>query len=341
MPNFTSFSTELTLTLQNLIDNKTKPLGALGAIEQLALQVSLIQNTTTPSVNKPLAFIFGADHGVCAEGVNPFPQVVTEQMLANFATGGAAMSVFCRSNDIALKIVNLGIINSEARWDNVLHHAIAAGTQNFRHGAAMTVEQCQQAMNIGQQLASDAVAAGHNLLMIGEMGIGNTTSASALLSALTGLAAELTVGPGTGANTEQLALKRAVITDALKRCTGMTALDLLAELGGFEIAAMVGVLLHAKTLRVPVMVDGFIASVAALVAEKHQAHSKDFWIFAHESAEPAHQLMLKNLQATPLLQLGLRLGEGTGAALAYPIVKAAVAMLNEMATFGEAGISAS
>ena len=179
MSDFTLFSAELTTTLQQMVDSKTKPLGALGAVEQLAIQVALIQQTTQPDVSKPKAFIFGADHGVCAEGVNPFPQVVTEQMLANFAAGGAAMSVFCRSNDIPLSIVNMGIVNADARWDNVLHHAIAEGTQNFRQGPAMTCEQCNQAVDTGQRLASEAVAQGHNLLIIGEMGIGNTTSASA------------------------------------------------------------------------------------------------------------------------------------------------------------------
>jgi nicotinate-nucleotide--dimethylbenzimidazole phosphoribosyltransferase len=337
-------TTEVTDTLQqqlqDIIDNKTKPPGSLGALETLAIQIGLIQNTTTPAVDRPAAFIFGADHGVCAEGVNPFPQVVTEQMLANFAAGGAAMSVFCRTNDIPLTIVNMGIVDEDARWPGVLHCPVAAGTQNLRHQAAMTAEQCQQAIQCGQQLAEQAVRDGHNILLIGEMGIGNTTSASALLSALTGLPPSQTVGPGTGANAEQQALKVRVIEEALTRLSDASAQEILAEVGGFEIAAMTGVLLAAKSLNTPVLVDGFIASVAALCAERIAPGSKANWVFAHQSAEPAHRHMLEALSATPLLNLGLRLGEGSGAALAYPLVKNAVAMLNDMASFADAGISA-
>ncbi len=327
--------------LQAKIDGKTKPVGSLGAIEFLAKKVATIQQTLTPDVSKPVAFVFGADHGICEEGVNPYPQVVTEQMLANFAHEGAAMSVFCKTNAIPLHIINMGIVNAQARWPNVQHYAIAPGTQNFRRKPAMTAEQCELAINTGIQLATQAVENGANLLMIGEMGIGNTSSASALLSALTHTTAQLTVGPGTGANQSQLELKITVINEAIKRCEGQTAREILANVGGFEIAAMVGVLLAGRTLRVPVMVDGFISTAAALVAEYDQPNSKECWIFSHQSAEPAHTFMLKHLQVAPILGLDLRLGEGTGCALAYPIVKCAVAMLNTMASFESAGISES
>lgn len=331
--------TELTATLQQRLDEKTKPPGSLGQLEALAKQIGLIQQRTDPDVSKPRAFVFAGDHGVCAEGVNPFPQVVTEQMLANFASGGAAMNVFCRVHDIPLSIINMGIVNEQARWPGVIHAAIAPGTANLAQQPAMTAQQCQLALKNGEDLAQRAVSEGHNILIIGEMGIGNTTSASALLSAYTGLAADKAVGPGTGADATILNRKKTVVTSAVARCTEANAEGILAELGGFEIAAMTGVILAAKALNTPVLVDGFIASVAALAAEKMAPGSTDTCVFAHQSAEPAHVVILETLKATPLLQLGLRLGEGSGAALAYPLVKSAVAMLNEMATFADAGVS--
>jgi nicotinate-nucleotide--dimethylbenzimidazole phosphoribosyltransferase len=334
------FSDDLTERLQFLIDDKTKPVGALGQIERLALQMGLIQNTEHPNVDKPAAFVFGADHGVCSEGVNPFPQVVTEQMLANFADGGAAMSVFCLTNGIAMNVINMGIVNTDAHWDNVAHFAIAGGTENFRIKPAMTEAQCQHAMQVGASLATTAVNDGYNLLIIGEMGIGNTTSASAILASLLGLDPVDTVGPGTGANSAQQALKAQVIMDAITRVGKLdNAIDRLVEFGGFEIAAMTGFLIQAAKLRTPVMVDGFISSIAALVAEKQTPGLSKSWIFAHRSAEPAHAKILAELSAEPILDLQLRLGEGTGAALAYPLVKCAVAMLKNMATFSSAGIS--
>ncbi|MFQ3231401.1 nicotinate-nucleotide--dimethylbenzimidazole phosphoribosyltransferase [Reinekea sp.] len=336
------FSSELTTKLQFAIDDKTKPIGALGQVEHLALQIGLIQNTEHPNVDKAAAFVFGGDHGVCAEGVNPFPQVVTEQMLANFAAGGAAMSVFCQANGIAMNVINMGIVNGDVRWPNVQHAAIACGTENFKVKPAMSKQQCQQAMQVGEQLAQKAVNEGYNLLMIGEMGIGNTTSASALLSSLLDIEPSKTVGPGTGANEAQQALKVDVIKVALARAGKLElSVDALAEFGGFEIAAMVGFLIAAAKLRTPVIVDGFISTIAALVAEKDNPGLSQCWVFAHRSAEPAHTEMLTALSAKPLLDLQLRLGEGTGAALAYPILKCAVAMLNNMATFSSAGISES
>jgi len=336
------FSPELSKKLQSAINNKTKPIGSLGRIEQLALQVGLIQNTEHPRVDKASAFVFGADHGVCDEGVNPFPQVVTEQMLANFASGGAAMSVFCATNNIKMNVINMGIINESARWDNVLHAAVANGTKNFRLQPAMTTSQCQQAIKTGAELAQKAINEGDNLLMIGEMGIGNTTSASALLASLLNIDPIDTVGPGTGANKTQQALKVSVIKDAITRIGDIKApLHALTELGGFEIAAITGFLTEAAKLNTPVIVDGFISTVAALVAEKANPGLSQCWIFAHNSAEPAHKKMLATLSATPLLDLQLRLGEGTGAALAYPLIKCAVDMLNNMATFDSAGISES
>lgn len=333
--------TELALSakLQQNIDQKTKPPGSLGRLESLAKQIGLIQQTTQPDVSRPKAFVFGADHGVCAEGVNPFPQVVTEQMLANFAAGGAAMNVFCRTNAIDLSIVNMGIINSEARWPEVVHAAVAPGTANLAKTAAMTDEQCRTAIETGHRLATEAITARHNLLIVGEMGIGNTTSASALLSAFTGLAADQAVGPGTGADPETLDRKITVVQQAIERCNQTEPSQYLQELGGFEIAAMVGTVQAAHQAHVPVVIDGFIASVAALTAETLQPGTVDTCVFAHRSAEPAHRFILEYLQVSPLLDLGLRLGEGSGSALAYPLIKNAVAMLNDMATFADAGVS--
>ncbi len=328
----------LCVELQQNLDQKTKPQGSLGKLETIAKQLGVIQNTLKPSVDKPKAFVFGGDHGVCAQGVNPFPQAVTELMLMNFANSGAAMSVFCRSNQIPLDIINMGIVNPEAKWPEVIDKTVAHGTQNFAEQAAMSTEQAEQAIAVGKQLAKEAVDAGHNLLIIGEMGIGNSTSASALLSALLDTSPEETVGPGTGANAEQQAIKQKAIQSALTRNQANSPLGWLAEVGGFEIAAMVGVLLSAKELGVAVMVDGFIVTAAALVAERMAPGTQEFWIFAHQSAEPAHRLTLQALNATSLLDLGLRLGEGTGSALAYPLVKCATNMLNEMATFADLGL---
>jgi nicotinate-nucleotide--dimethylbenzimidazole phosphoribosyltransferase len=336
------FSSELEQKIQFSINDKTKPLGSLGKIEKLALQLGLIQNTEHPKVDKAGAFVFGADHGVCAEGVNPFPQVVTEQMLANFAAGGAAMSVFCTTNGIDMSVVNMGLINAEARWPNVQHAAIDCGTKNFMVEPAMTTQQCQQAMQVGAQMAKKAIAEGYNLLMIGEMGIGNTTSASALLASILALDPVETVGPGTGANEAQQAIKIKVVKQALARAGKLdSAIAALTEFGGFEIAAMTGFLIQAAELRTPVIVDGFISTVAALVAEKENPGLSQCWVFAHQSAEPAHKKMLAALSAEPLLDLQLRLGEGTGAALAYPLLKCAVDMLENMATFSSAGVSES
>ena len=328
----------LSAQLQQSLDQKTKPPGSLGQLERLAHQLGLIQQSQTPRVDKPKAFVFAADHGVCAAGVNPFPQTVTELMINNFSQGGAAMSVFCRANQIPLEIVNMGIVNAQAHWPDVRHEAIGQGTHNFAEQAAMTIEQASAAIEVGQRLAQEAVASGHNLLIIGEMGIGNSTSAAALLAALLDVSPQTTVGPGTGASAMQMANKQQAIRAALARSEAQTPLAWLAEVGGFEIAAMVGVLLSAQALGVAVMVDGFIVTAAALVAERMQANSRAFWLFSHQSAEPAHQMTLSSLQAEPILDLGLRLGEGTGSALAYPIVNCACAMLAEMATFADLGL---
>ena len=343
--------------LQNRIDNKTKPPGSLGDLESLAVQIGLIQNTASPNVDQPAAFIFGADHGVCAEGVNPFPQVVTEQMLANFAAGGAAMSVFCRTNNIPLTIVNMGIVNTAARWPEVMHCAVAAGTQNFRHGPAMTTEQCDQAITCGKQIAVQAVRDGHNLLLIGEMGIGNTSSASAILSALANRTAAECVGLGTGINSEQLERKKAVVEQGVARCKGLELKEVkeladltdikglkdikevLAQVGGYEIVQMVGGFLGAYQNRTPILVDGFIVSVAAYVATLIEPNCRDYMIFAHRSEESGHKILLELLDAEPLLDLGLRLGEGTGAALAMPIIRAAAEFYNNMASFESAGVT--
>ncbi|GGA72421.1 nicotinate-nucleotide--dimethylbenzimidazole phosphoribosyltransferase [Neiella marina] len=332
-------STSLRQQLQNKIDQKTKPLGSLGKLEQVALQIGLIQQSLTPSAENAKAFIFGADHGVCDEGVSLFPQQVTSQMLANFAAGGAAMNVFCRSNGIDLELYNMGIVDTDARWPGVHHCSVAAGTNNMRHGPAMTQTQCQQALLVGREAAQRAAAQGHQIIIIGEMGIGNTTAASALLSALTGLDSKTACGPGTGVGADVIALKAQVVADAVSRCQGLSAAQILAQVGGFEIAAMAGVLLEAKHHQLTVLVDGFIASAAALVAEYMEPNSKSNWLFSHASAEPAHSAMLQALDAEALIDLKLRLGEGTGSALAYPLVKCAVAMLNEMASFADAGVS--
>jgi nicotinate-nucleotide--dimethylbenzimidazole phosphoribosyltransferase len=323
------------------VDAKTKPLGALGRLEGLAVDLAVLQGTLAPSVDPARLVVFGADHGVAAEGVSAYPAVVTAQMMANLAGGGAAACVFTRALGVSLEVVDVGVAADLAALPGIVHAKVGPATRNIVAGPAMTPDQVAAAMAVGRTAVDRAAEAGCRALALGEMGIANTTAAAALASALTGASPEMTVGRGTGIDDAVLERKRSVVARALglhvKPETGVP--ELLAALGGFEIAAMAGAILESSERRLVVVIDGFIVSVAALVAVRLDTRCRAACVFSHRSVEPGHAVVLRAMEATPLLDLGLRLGEGTGAVLALPLLRAACAMLSEMATFDGAGVS--
>jgi nicotinate-nucleotide--dimethylbenzimidazole phosphoribosyltransferase len=333
-------SRKLSTELQHKIDYKTKPLGALGKLEQLALQIGCIQNTLTPQLNKPVIMVFAGDHGITQEGVSPYPQEVTRQMVFNFLNGGAAINVFARQHGIALRVVDAGVNHEFEPHPELINAKVAMGTRNFRHEPAMSTEQCLEAMRRGAHLVQQAAANGSNVIGFGEMGIGNTSAASMLMSQLCGIAVGDCVGRGTGLDDQGLAHKRQVLTTAAEQ-HGLLAdpLDVLATFGGFEIAMMSGAMLQAARSGMTLLIDGFIVSSALLVAATLQPNLLDYCVFTHCSNEAGHTRLLQSLHAAPLLDVGMRLGEGTGAAVAYPLLVSAVGFLNEMASFESAGVS--
>ena len=340
-------SLALQSNLLQKINQKTKPLGALGELENLALQIGLIQNTLTPQLNQPTILVFAADHGIANHGVSAFPQAVTAQMVLNFLQGGAAINVFAKHNKMVLRVVDAGVNHDFATETNLTNTLIDAkidfGTRNFLVEPAMHLTQCEQAIAKGAALTKAEIDKGCNVLGFGEMGIGNTSSASCLMSVLCGIPIEQCVGRGTGLDDAGVSHKTAVLKQAIQQhhTNGHDALQILATFGGFEIAMMTGAMLSAAENKTLLIIDGFIATAALLVAYKLQPNILDYCVFAHCSNETAHRHMLDYLQAKPLLNLNLRLGEGTGAALAYPLIEAAVNFLNEMASFTSAGVSQS
>ncbi|HAS6142936.1 TPA: nicotinate-nucleotide--dimethylbenzimidazole phosphoribosyltransferase [Vibrio vulnificus] len=332
--------------IQHIIDNKTKPLGALGQLEQVALQLALIQSqgkeqaATHVELKQPQMLLFAGDHGVADEGVSIAPSAVTQQMVLNFLAGGAAINCFCALHSIDLTVVDCGIllpVDNDA--PNLILRRLGSRTANFAIESAMTTGQVEQALRNGQQIAAEKIALGADLLMFGEMGIANTSSAAALLSALSGHEVDHCVGRGTGINEEQLSHKIKVVAQGVGRCEGLSVNAILAEVGGFEIVTMAGAFIAAAEHKTPVLVDGFIVSVAAYIATLLKPEVRDYLLFAHRSEEQGHQIVLSLLEAKPLLDLGLRLGEGTGAALAYPLLKAAAQFYNNMASFESAGVT--
>lgn len=333
----TTQSAELSALLDAAINNKTKPLGSLGALEKVAKQIGLIQQTTQPMLTKPAMFVFAGDHGVVAENISAYPQSVTWQMVENFLAKGAAINVFAGQHDFDLKVVDAGVNHDFGTRDGLIDKKVAPSTQNFAQQAAMTAEQCQLAMQHGADLVSASAA---NIVGFGEMGIGNTTSAAALMHKLSGISLSSCVGAGTGLNADGIRHKQRVLEAAVEfHHAAKTPLQVLATFGGFEIAMMTGAMLQAAKLRKVILVDGFICTSALLVAAKLQPSSLDYCVFSHCSDESGHKAMLQYLGAQPLLNLGLRLGEGTGSALAFPLVHSAVKFLCEMATFESAQVS--
>lgn len=318
----------------------TKPPGSLGRLEQVAVCLAGLQGTPHPRLERVHMTVFAGDHGVVAEGVSAYPQVVTREMVRNFARGGAAISVLARELGASLDVVDAGVATPGEALPGVIAQPVAAGTANLSEGPAMTADQRDAALALGRDAVTRAEAAGAQAFVGGEMGIGNTTAAVALACALLDEAPHGLVGPGTGLDERGVAHKAEVIERALARNASARApFDALAAFGGFEIAALSGACIAAAGRRMPVLVDGFIASVAALTAVRQVPAVADWLICTHRSAEPGHDRILRALEAQPLLDLGMRLGEGSGAAVAVPLLRTACALHNGMATFAEAGVS--
>jgi len=347
----------------------TKPPGSLGRLEDIAIQLAAWQGLEQPAMERVHIAIFAGDHGVAEEGVSLFPQAVTAEMVRNFARGGAAISVLARQLNATLEVINLGTVSAVEPLDGVRDERIAAGTANFARQPAMSAEQCAVALQAGRNAALRSKQQGAKLFIGGEMGIANTTSASAIACALLSAAPESLAGPGTGLDSAGVTHKAAVIKRALEShgllpspASGITSdlavlppsrmassstrgvgraetLEVLRCVGGFEIAGLAGAYVAAAQNGLPVLVDGFISSVAALVAVRINPAVRAWLLFAHTSAEPGHRRVLAALEAQPLLQLGMRLGEGSGAAVAVPLLQLACALHRGMATFAEAGVS--
>jgi nicotinate-nucleotide--dimethylbenzimidazole phosphoribosyltransferase len=323
------------------IDNKTKPRGSLGLLEHVARQVGLIQLTVAPQLLAPEILVFAGDHGVVAENISAFPQSVTWQMVFNFLQQGAAINVFARQNHCALQVIDAGVNYDFGAVPGLRDRKVGHGTANFAQQAAMSAAHCEQAMLHGMALSRGVEG---NLIGFGEMGIGNTTAAAALMHAISGVPVAECVGAGTGLDAAGILHKQHVIEAALAlhRKAGLDTsapLEVLRTFGGFEIAMMVGAMLQAAALRKVLLIDGFIVSSALLVAAQLQPAILDYCVFSHCSDEHGHRRLLRELGARPLMQLDLRLGEGTGAALALPLLHAAVNFLRDMASFDSAGVS--
>lgn len=326
--------------LRLALARKTKPVGSLGVLEDLVVQLGLLQNTVSPALNNPHCLVFAADHGVTEEQVSAYPKEVTAQMAHNFLQGGAAINVLCRRQNITFKLVDAGIDAVLPDHPLLIQAKVGMGTRNFTRDLAMTGEELRQCLMSGASIVKHLHQQGCNVLMLGEMGIGNTTAAAALVSRLCQWSADDTVGPGTGLDPAQLAHKRAVVTRALGLHWTMThPLEVLGALGGFEIAMLVGAILKAGRLGMACVIDGYIVTAAALVAMLTEPSCRLSMFFSHVGAEPGHRKLLEQMKARPLLDLELRLGEGTGAVLAWPLLQAATDILSEMATFDQTGVA--
>ncbi len=319
----------------------TKPAGSLAELEDIAIRLAALQGHPDPHLERLWICVFAGDHGVMEENVSAYPQNVTGEMLRNFANGGAAISVLARGLNAPLEVINLGCVQDPSALDGVTHLALGPGTANLAKHPAMTRQQLTAALAAGRDSVERALGAGTQLYIGGEMGIGNSTAAAALASALLSMDPARLTGPGTGLNTAGVSHKVAIIQQALSLHAAHlnNPLNCLRYLGGFEIAALVGAYIACAQAGIAVLVDGFICTSAALCAVRINPACGDWLFFAHQSAEPGHKLLLQALDAKPLLKLNLRLGEGSGAALAVPLMQQAVALHNQMATFSSAGVS--
>ena len=330
----------LATDIQHKIDFKTKPLGSLGTLEKLSFQISTIQQSLSPRLTNPTIIVFAGDHGIANEGVSAYPQEVTFQMVMNFLNGGAAINVFCRQNNIDLLVVDAGVNFDFEPNPKLLNTKVGNGTKSFLKSQAMTSEETKRCLSYGETIVNDLAKSGCNVIGFGEMGIGNTSSATMLMSHFCNLPIEDCVGRGTGLNDSQLANKINVLKKAQVLHTQFDSVEsVLQTFGGFEIAQMCGAMMAAHNQNMVILVDGFIATAAFLVASKLSPEIKSNAIFCHLSDEFGHRNLLSYLGVEPLLQLNMRLGEGSGCAVAYPIIESAVAFLNQMASFESAGVS--
>ncbi|MBR4534615.1 MAG: nicotinate-nucleotide--dimethylbenzimidazole phosphoribosyltransferase [Bacteroidaceae bacterium] len=334
--------------LQQKINNLNKPKGSLGRLEELAFQIGMIQQTLSPELRHPVHLLFGADHGIEREGVSVSPRCITWQQMVNFTRGGGGVNMFCRQHGFELHLIDVGVDYDLSTYPAILNRKVAPhGTEDFLHGPAMTEEQCQQALAVGRELVDEVFAAGCNILSIGEMGIGNTSPSSIWMSLLLDLPLERCVGAGAGLNNAGIQHKLNILRRSVEGFYRLNSdsptnsstnnhvnpSQLLAYFGGFEMVAAVGAMLRAAEHRMVVLIDGFIMSACALMASRLTPSFLDYAIFCHCGDESGHRLMLDTMGAKPLLHLGLRLGEGTGALCAYPIIDSAVRMINEMGNF--------
>ncbi|HEO1764826.1 TPA: nicotinate-nucleotide--dimethylbenzimidazole phosphoribosyltransferase [Acinetobacter baumannii] len=320
----------------------TKPTGALGDLEQIAITLASLQSNAHPQVSHPWIAIFAGDHGVVEENISAYPQAVTRQMLQNFTTGGAAISVIAKYHQAHLQVIDCGTAGEAYEYAGVERHCIRAGTANFAKQAAMNADECRAALELGKKSVDTAKANRADIYIAGEMGIGNTCSASALACLLLNDTAEQLTGVGTGIGADQLRHKIEVIEKAIelhhKHVIG-DVFKTLCAVGGLEIAAIVGAYIRCAQVGLPVIVDGFISSVAALCAVRMNPQVRDWMLFGHQSAEYGHRRILQELNAEPILNMNLRLGEGSGAGTALALVKMACALHNQMATFAQAAVS--
>jgi nicotinate-nucleotide--dimethylbenzimidazole phosphoribosyltransferase len=324
---------------QRRMESLTKPLGALGRLEPLAVRACAIQGTLRPHINAPVAIVFAADHGVADRGVSAYPRAVTAQMVRNFLAGGAAISVLARLQGMDLWVVDAGVDDDCGTHPRLVNAKIRRGTRDFVVEAAMSQSECHAALLAGKRVLEQVSAPNANTVVLGEMGIGNTAASALLLHRLTGLPLDQCVGRGTGIDDAALERKRTTLATASRRVANSDPIELLAEFGGYEIAMLAGALLAAAARRMLIIVDGFTVSIAAMLAARLDQRVLDYCIFGHCSAEQAHRTLLAQLRAEPLLDLGMRLGEGTGAALALGAARSALALFTDMATFEGAGVS--
>lgn len=335
-------SQELNTQLQEKIDFKTKPIGALGTLETIAKQVGAIQNTLTPKITEPTIVVFAGDHGIVKnKPVSPYPQEVTQQMVLNFLSGGAAINVFCKQNNLNLHIVDAGVNGEFEKSDILLDYKIAMGTKDYSQEPAMSTIEVNNALEEGRAIVKKLHQEGTNVIGFGEMGIGNTSAAALLMSYFTKTPIEACVGSGTGLDNKGIQQKATILREVYDKHIEKinTPQDALQRFGGFEIAMMCGAMLEAAALQMTLLIDGFIVTSALLTAYYIDKNIIEYCIFSHTSGEQGHKKMLSHLNTTPLLNLGMRLGEGSGVAVAFPIVKSAIAFLNEMATFKSASVS--
>lgn len=341
MFNIKPISTLSKAAIEHKINNKIKPIGSLGQLEELAISLALILGQQNPQLLKPTQLVFAGDHGVSELGVSIAGAEVTGQMVANFCNGGAAINAFCQQNNMQLKVIDCGTVSEQPNNPMLIKQRIGDITQPFNIAPAMSHEQAQQGIKWGAKAAQSILDDGANIIGIGEMGIGNTTSAAAIMHVLTGHDIDFCVGKGTGVDENTVSRKKEIIRQAVLLHNNKldSATDTLALLGGFEIAQMVGAILATAQASKVIIIDGFISSAAALIACKIAPHARDYMIFSHCSKELGHHLMLKELNANAVLNLNLRLGEGSGCPLVLPLLHSALAFYNNMASFEQANIS--